>query len=83
VAGQHLPHAASMNSTHVSNTELEGRLARKYRQTLSSGISSGAREGNRIMVTLPGIASRPVVCHPALLRNRANHAVKRTGGTCS
>lgn len=32
------------------------------------------------MMILPGTASRPVVCHPALSRNRANYAVNRTGG---
>ena len=43
----------------------ESQFWRRYRQTFSTGFSSGAREGRKIGVMLSGTSSLPVVCHPA------------------
>ena len=40
-------------------------MARKYCQIFSTGFSSGARDGSRMMVRFFGTLSLPVVCHPA------------------
>jgi hypothetical protein len=36
----------------------------------STGVSSGARDGRKIGVMLPGTSSLAVVCHPARSSNR-------------
>jgi hypothetical protein len=40
-------------------------LTRRYCQTFSTGLSSGAREGIKIGVMFLGTSRAPVVCHPA------------------
>jgi hypothetical protein len=43
----------------------ESQFWRRYCQTFSTGLSSGARDGRKIGVILAGTSSLPVVCHPA------------------
>ncbi|EGG78638.1 hypothetical protein SXCC_00619 [Gluconacetobacter sp. SXCC-1] len=57
--------AASMMCSMPSKTVLDSQLARRNCQTFSTGFSSGARDGRKIRLTLRGILSLGVVCHPA------------------
>ena len=52
------------------NTVFERQFWRRYCQTFSTGLSSGAREGRKIGVRLSGTSSLLVVCHAALSRMR-------------
>src|ERR1700733_1991261 len=53
-----------------SKTVFESQFWRRYGQTLSTGFSSGAREGRKIGVMVWGMSSLLVVCRPARSRMR-------------
>src|SRR3954464_2888024 len=57
--------AASMISSSVLKTRFESQVWRRYCQMFSTGFSSGARDGSRMMVMFFGMLRAPVVCQPA------------------
>src|SRR3954454_13570398 len=62
---RHASQAASMISSNVLKTRLESQVWRRYCQMFSTGFSSGARDGSRMMVMFFGMLRAPVVCQPA------------------
>src|SRR3954471_21406131 len=62
--------AASMISSSVLKTRFESQVWRRYCQMFSTGFSSGARDGSRMMVMLFGMLRAPVVCQPAVEQQR-------------
>lgn len=54
-----------MIASWPSKTRLESQLARRYCQTFSTGLSSGARDGSSTGVMFFGTFSLAVVCQPA------------------
>src|SRR3954452_11932577 len=57
--------AASMISSSVLKTRFESQVWRRYCQMFSTGFSSGARDGSRMMEMFFGMLKAPVVCQPA------------------
>src|SRR4051794_14467806 len=60
--------AASMISSSVLKTRFESQVWRRYCQMFSTGFSSGARDGSRMMVMFFGMLRAPVSGFAALLK---------------
>src|SRR3954447_24287639 len=57
---------------------LESQVWRRYCQMFSTGFSSGARDGSRMMVMFLGMLRAPVVCQPARSSSSAAWAPRLT-----